>query len=114
MVKILIAALVVLAGPAFAQGAGRYAVTGTSPDGSGYSGVATVAQVGDGVWSMTWQIGGDSYRGYGVGNGSVLAFAFSGGGMTGVASYTWTGSSYTGLWTTPSGRKAGQETLLPR
>ena len=109
-------ALMLLAAPAFAEGPGRYAVQGTNPNGSGgYRGVATLSQTGKGTWSMSWRVGNDSYSGYGVGDGRVLAIAYNGGGNSGVVSYVANADgSYSGLWTTSGGRSAGTEQLTPQ
>ena len=114
--RALIMAMVLVAGPALAEGPGRYAVEGTNPGGQGrYTGSATLLQTGTGTWSMTWRVGGEGYRGYGVGNGQVIAIAYSGSGGTGVVSYTANADgSYSGLWTTANGRSAGTERLIPQ
>ena len=111
-----IAVLVGLSGPALAEGAGTYAVQGANPGGEGaYKGTATLAQTGKGTWSMTWRVANDTYSGYGVGDGKVLAIAYTGGGGSGVVSYVANpDGSYSGIWTTAQGRSAGLETLTPR
>ena len=113
--RLLTATLLLLATPALAEGPGRYAVQGTNPGGNGsYTGTATLSQTGKNTWAMTWRVGRDSYTGYGVGDGRVIAIAYAGGGMTGVVSYVAAADgSYSGLWATAKNRAAGTETLTP-
>lgn len=112
----LVLALLLAAGPALAEGPGRYAVQGTNPGGEGrYGGTATLSQTGRNTWSIAWRVGSDSYSGYGVGDGRVLAFSYVGGGSAGVVSYVANADgSYSGLWTTANGRNAGTERLIPQ
>lgn len=61
-------------GPALAQSlgvSGRYQVDGRNPDGSAYSGVARVLQLGDEV-RITWEIAGRQFEGRGVVEGDRI------------------------------------------
>ena len=71
----LFSALVVaFVGPAIAQGlgvSGQYQVDGRNPDGTAYSGVARVIQIGDQV-RITWEIAGRRFEGQGVVQGDQI------------------------------------------
>lgn len=61
----------------FADIAGNYSVAGTNGDGSPYKGALEVIKRGD-VYQFRWNAG-KQYDGVGVGNGNVVAVAFTGG-----------------------------------
>jgi hypothetical protein len=79
----LLVALPVL--PANARGPGNYAVQGTNPGGKGgYSGTATLVQTGENTWRLSWRIGNQSWDGWGIGDGQVIAVNYRYGSTTGV------------------------------
>ncbi len=57
--------------------AGKYAVTGTNPNGTSYRGALQVIEHGD-VYQFHWSAG-NQYDGVGVVNGDVVAVSFAGG-----------------------------------
>lgn len=80
----LVASLVVVA-PALARGAGTYAVKGKEgASGGGYSGASSLTQTGENTWRIVWKIGNQTWNGYGIGDGKIIALNFSGNGQSGV------------------------------
>lgn len=68
-----------------ARGPGVYKVEGTNPGGNGtYSGRATITQTGESTWKIVWRIGSQSWEGWGIGDGKVIAVNYRSGGTTGV------------------------------
>jgi hypothetical protein len=101
---------------AFAEGPGRYKVTGTSAkEKTNYQGTITLNKTG----AMTWQIvevtGNDTIEGFGVGDGKTIAAAFvAGDGSTTVALYVVNADgSYTGIWAGDDDQEVSTETLKP-
>lgn len=64
-------AVLLAAPPAFADVSGSYSAEGRNPDGSAYSGRADLVEA-DGVVSVRWQVGSQSYSGQGPINGDVI------------------------------------------
>lgn len=92
--------------------AGAYKITkGENPDGSKYSGNATVALVQDGVYSFDWHIGSSKIKGLGVrltgGEDDVIATAFDTGGDYGALQYKISddGKELSGVWAQSIGGK---------
>jgi hypothetical protein len=46
--------------------ASTYDATGTNPDGSAYSGTASVKVISDTTFTIKWQIAGSFYQGFGM------------------------------------------------
>lgn len=79
MLFALLVALTVCAAPASAQDlsiAGRYALTGTNPDGSQYSGTAEIVAVGPGQVQITQVVGGQTWSGQGGWTGDDLRIVY--------------------------------------
>ncbi len=71
-------AAALIAGPAFAQQIdinGVYDAQGRNPDGSAYSGQATVAEQ-SGAVEINWIVGNQHYKGTGVRDGQVVMVNF--------------------------------------
>jgi hypothetical protein len=79
-----LALLIAFAGPASAQGPGDYVVKGKEASGNSYSGSASLTQTGENTWRIVWRIGSQTWNGFGIGDGKVIAANFSGHGRTGV------------------------------
>ena len=75
--------LVVVA-PAQARGPGNYVVKGKEGAGGGYTGSSSLTQTGGETWRIVWKIGSQTWTGFGIGNGQVIALNFSGNGQSGV------------------------------
>ena len=62
---------------AVAEGPGKYTVTGTNvKDKSEYHGTATLTQTGHMTWEVVEDIGGDTFEGFGIGDGKTIAVGF--------------------------------------
>ena len=86
---------------------GRYRVSGRNPNGSSYSGAATIMSESGGRYGMEWTIESTSYRGAGTLDGNLHTVNL--GGMTPVVYAIAADGRLNGLW--DAGR--GQETLIP-
>ena len=104
-----------LATPAAAQRDGVYALSGTNPDGSGYSGQVVLGQVGLSSWRVLWQIGENRIEGFGMSSGATFAVGFTLGNRPGLGVYTvGADGSISGQWTIVGSSALGTEILTPR
>jgi hypothetical protein len=87
---------------------GTYDVQGTSPDGSKYTGTATVTRTGQ-TYKVVWEIGGDKYTGTAIGDKDFLAISYVSGSETGLALYGADGGNWKGIWTYAGGTTMGTE-----
>jgi hypothetical protein len=98
--------------PAFARGPGTYAVTGKAGSaGGGYTGTSSLTQTSKETWSIVWKIGGQTWTGYGIGDGKVIALNFTGNGQSGVMLLVAKddGSGYEAAWSFTGEKKVGYE-----
>lgn len=70
--------------PGQARGAGNYSLKGSESNGGAYAGTSTLSQLGEDTWRVVWRIGGQTWTGYGIGDGKFIAMNFSGNGQSGV------------------------------
>lgn len=70
--------------PAAAQGAGDYRVKGQEGTGGSYTGSSSLTQTGENTWRIVWRIGSQTWTGFGIGDGKIIAANFSGNGQSGV------------------------------
>ena len=106
----LLAALIALAAPAWAEGPGDYRA-----EGDGYKGVASILATGKGTWRISWLIGGERYEGTGIGDGKVLAFSFTSKQGNGTVLYAANGTGgYDGVWAFRNDKTVSYEKLIPR
>ncbi len=104
-----------LAGPAAAQRAGLYSLSGTNPDGSTYEGSVALQQVGLVSWRVVWDIQGDRIEGVGMSNGNTFAVAYQLNNRPGIGIFTVEADgSMSGQWTIVGSGGIGTETLRPR
>jgi hypothetical protein len=90
---------------------GRYAVQGTNPNGSRYSGTAEIMPNGN-VCRIHWHVGSE-WRGICMTSGNRFAASYHSGDTFGLLIYRINGDgSLSGEWTTGSG-STGTETLIP-
>ena len=110
-----LALLATLASPAAAQKAGTYAVEGTSPDGSRYSGTLQWQSAGSNTWRVTWRIPGSApIVGSAINEGTNIAAGYVLDGAVGVVLYReMPDGTLMGRWTTRNGG-VGTERLIPR
>lgn len=106
-----LSAVFVLSAPASARGPGVYAVEGTNPGGNGtYSGRATITQTGESTWKIVWKIGNQSWEGWGIGDGKVIAVNYRSGGTTGVIlMIEKDGGGYESVWANSGSTNVGTE-----
>jgi len=104
-----------LASPALADPEGTFKVTGTNPGGQGeYSGTVTIAEVGENVYAVNWQIGSSAAVGTAVGDEDFLSVGYKSGDNFGVALFVREGSDWSGVWTYGGGKEIGTETWTPQ
>lgn len=95
--------------PGMARGPGNYSLKGKEGNGNSYAGTSTLTQIGEDTWRITWRIGGQTWNGYGIGDGKFIAMNFSGNGQTGVMLLVAAddGGGYEAVWAYTGERKAG-------
>ena len=101
---------------ALAEGPGKYSVSGTNvKDKSEYHGTATLTKTGPVTWEVAEDIAGDTFEGFGVGDGKTIAVSFATDGSTVVALYVANADgSYTGIWADEGDKEVSTETLKPQ
>src|SRR5882724_168157 len=103
MIKTICTVLLVgVAMPASAQKlmlAPTYDEVGTNPDGSKYTGTATVEIISDTTFSIRWKIGSATYSGFGMRRDDNLAATYMVNGQPGLIIYkVGEGGVLNGLW----------------
>ena len=106
----------IVATAAAAEGPGKYAVSGSNvKDKSEYHGTARLSQTGHMTWQMVEEIAGDTFEGFGIGDGKTIAVTFATDGSTVVALYVANpDGSYTGMWADEGDKDVSVETLKPQ
>ncbi len=123
--RILATAILSLAlgGLASASDTDTFAVQGTDPDGSAYTGTVTLTelhldrQIAGDVFDVVWDVGGQKIVGVGIVDGAnrnVLAVAYDFQGAPGVAIMTQDGETAKGVWYVKGAPGAGTEIWTPR
>jgi hypothetical protein len=104
-----------LALPAAADGfGGKYAVHGTNPNGSEYSGEAEITLTSDTTCEISWTTGATTSDGICMRNDDSFAAAYKLGDEVGLIIYkVLPDGSLSGLWTLAGQSGNGTETLLP-
>lgn len=102
------AAFTAFAMPALAQMTGQYKVEGKNPDGTAYSGSASIEKTGD-TYRVVWNIGGERFIGTGIGSNEAIAIGYRSGSNTGVVLLVKEGDEYFAVWTYLNGRQLGGE-----
>jgi hypothetical protein len=87
---------------------GSYDVQGTNPDGSTYSGTATVTRTGQ-TYKVVWDVGGDTFTGTGIGNKDFLAISYAYDKGTGLVLLGADGGNWKGVWAYAGGTKVATE-----
>ena len=107
---ILLGTLTAFAG----EPAGRYSVVGSNPGGGArYQGTVTVEPTGE-TFRVTWDIGGQTFVGTGIGTNRGIAVSYRSGNQTGLAIYAPKGNDWEGVWTYTDGRTLGGEVWTRR
>jgi hypothetical protein len=104
-----------LAAPAAGQQSGLYDVSGTNLDGTSYTGVAQIQQVGLASFTILWRIGNQSVEGVGFASGRTIAVAYGLSRRPGIGIYTLSADgSMEGEWTIIGAPANARERLVPR
>lgn len=95
---------------------GTYDVTGTSLDGSAYSGEAVLTRTAGNSYDITWTFATQSQTGTGTFDGTTLNVDFEDvNGVTGLGTYTLqSDGSLSGTWTADGYEGEGTESLTPQ
>ena len=101
---------------AVAEGPGKYTVSGTNvKDKLEYHGTATLTQTSRMTWEVVEEIAGDTFEGFGIGDGKTIAVSFATDGSAVVALYIANpDGSYTGMWADEGDKDVSTETLKPQ
>jgi hypothetical protein len=94
--------------------ASKYDAVGTNPDGSKYSGTATVQILSDTTFAIEWSINGSTYKGFGMRRNDALAATYTIDGEPGLVIYKVNGDGLDGLWAIRGENGNGAEHLTPR
>lgn len=89
----------------FVDPVGVYAVKGTNPDGSAYSGTITVTKTGQ-TWRVVWKSGDQTVNGTALVMNNLLAVGYDGG----VGIYRPQGNGWVGEWAERGQTNFGKET----
>jgi hypothetical protein len=94
--------------------ASHYDVAGTNPNGSAYSGTATVKVISDTTFTIKWDIAGSVYEGFGMRLNDTLSATYTIDGEPGLVMYKVDGNGIKGLWAIRGHNGSGTEQLTPR
>ncbi len=107
--------LVALPCAAQAQQEGLYDVTGTNLDGTSYTGLAQIRNVGLASFAIRWRIGNQTVEGVGFASGRTVAVAYGLTQRPGIGIYTLNpDGSLDGEWTIVGAPANARERLVPR
>lgn len=103
-----------LATPAEAQRSGNYTVAGRNLDGSDYTGLAALDQVGSASFTVVWQVAGRTISGVGMVSGHSFAVVYGSANQPALGIYTLQPDGrLVGIWTVVGAAGTGEETLTP-
>lgn len=91
----------------------KYDATGTNPDGTKYTGSATIDILSDTTFAIQWKIAGSVYKGFGMRLNGTLAATYMIGGQPGLVIYSVEGNELDGLWAIRGENGNGTEHLTP-
>jgi hypothetical protein len=94
--------------------ASRYDVNGTNPNGSAYSGTASVKVISDTTFTIKWEIAGSVYEGFGMRLNDTLSATYTIDGEPGLVMYKVDANGIKGLWSIRGHNGSGTEQLTPR
>jgi hypothetical protein len=94
--------------------ASSYDATGTNPNGSKYTGKASVKVISDTTFVIKWTIAGSTYEGFGMRLNDSLAATYTIDGEPGLVIYKVEGNGLDGLWAIRGHDGSGTEHLTPR
>ncbi len=93
--------------------ASRYEASGSNPDGSKYTGTASVKIISDTTYTIVWTIGDATYEGFGMRLNDSLAATYMIDGEPGLIIYKVDGNGLTGAWAIRGHDGVGTEHLRP-
>jgi hypothetical protein len=104
--------------PAVAGGPGVYAVKGNNgePD-SDYTGTLTIVQTSKDTFKLTWNIAGEKYDGFAIGDERFLAASFTSKGSSGTALLVEDDDNkggYKSIWAFKGETQLGVELITPK
>lgn len=104
--------------PALAGGPGVYAVKGNNgePD-SDYTGTLTIVQTSKDTFKLTWNIAGEKYDGFAIGDERLLAASFTSKGSSGTALLVEDDENkggYKSIWAFKGETQLGVELITPK
>ena len=92
----------------------KYQAAGKNPDGSSYTGTASVNVISDTTFSIEWKIADATYKGFGMRMNDSLAATYMIDGQPGLVIYkVQSDGSLLGTWAIKGENGAGSETLTP-
>jgi hypothetical protein len=95
--------------------ASTYDAAGTNPDGSHYTGTATVEIISDTTFTIQWTIAGEVYKGFGMRMNDALSATYTIDGEPGLVIYkVGANGAFDGLWAIRGKNGNGTERLTPR
>jgi hypothetical protein len=95
--------------------ANHYGVVGTNPNGSKYTGTVDIQVISDTTFYIDWKIGGDTYKGFGMRQGNVIAATYSINNVPGLVIYSVeNGGVFKGSWALRGQDGNGTEQLIPQ
>ena len=110
--------LLTIAMPAWAEKltlASTYDEVGTNPNGSKYTGTATIDVISDTTFAIRWEIGSSVFKGFGMRMNDSLAATYMIGGDPGLIIYKVDDSGVlSGLWSVRGHNGSGTERLTPQ
>lgn len=99
-----------------AGGAGTYNVQGSNGEpGTNYTGSLSIVQTSKDTFKLSWNIGGDKYTGYAVGDARIMAASFTSDGSSGTALIVEDDAGgYKSVWAFNGEKRMGYEVLTPK
>lgn len=92
----------------------KYDAVGTNPDGSKYTGTATINIISNATYTIQWTIHGDTYKGFGMRMNDALSATYTIDGEPGLIIYKVDDNGVLdGLWAVRGKDGAGTERLTP-
>lgn len=102
--------------PALAGGAGVYSVKGNNGvANTDYEGTLTITQTSKDTFKLGWNIGGEKYTGYAVGDARIMAASFTSSGSSGTALFVEDDAGgYKSIWAFNGEKQLGMELIKPK
>jgi hypothetical protein len=92
----------------------KYGAVGINPDGSKYTGTATIQIPSDKTFAIQWLIDGVTYKGFGMRRNDALAATYMINGKPGLVIYQVDGDGLDGLWAITGVSPAQSISVIPR